>query len=95
MVRMRKVVLLIGVSTSIGVKAQVRSHEVYKINNAQGFIIATLTVTNNDIQEVRDTKGTYLGMYIGRRNITYDSTGVVFSKGNKIDELISRPINEY
>jgi|GEM_PF-3919681 len=67
-----------------------QSKEEYKINNSYGYIIAILTVYNNDIQEIRDPKGIYLGMYISRRNITYDSLGIVYGVGNQIEKLINK-----
>lgn len=64
-------------------KAQ-ESKEHYLITNASGYIVAKMIVINNDIQEIRDCRGVYLGEYIARYNKTFDSHGNQIGTGNLI-----------
>ncbi len=79
--------LITGVSNA-------QNKEYYRITNNSGFILATLTVTDNDVQEIRTYKGVYLGKYITHMNTTYDSIGRVMSKGNLISILINQKDEE-
>ena len=68
--------------------------EYYRITNNSGFILATLTVTDNDVQELHTYKGVYLGRYVTHMNTTYDSIGRVIGAGNLISILINHKDEE-
>ena len=91
---MKKVFLTLLMSSSLAVFSQtVKSTETYKITNGSGFILATLTVTDNNEQVLKNTKGVYLGKYVAETGITYDSTDTVFGNGNLISILICNKEN--
>ena len=71
-----------------------QTKELYRISNNAGYVIATLTVINNDVQELRDYKGVYLGRYVTRINTTYDSIGRVYGKGNLISIILNQKDEE-